>query len=96
MLLLHAAPDAVTVEVSDGQGRRLAYGKDLERTESSPICRLRLQGASVVREDCWPGERDIGSVVLLPGGEVGVLKSWWHASDKKEWRWQVEFYNSIR
>jgi hypothetical protein len=96
VLLLHAAPDPITVEVFDEQGYRLAYGKDLERTEPSPICRLRLEGNSVVREDCWPTERDIGSVIMLPGGEVGVLKSWWHANDKKEWRWQVEFYNSIR
>jgi hypothetical protein len=24
------------------------------------------------------------------------LKSWWNADDRKEWRWQVEFYNQIR
>jgi hypothetical protein len=32
---------------------------------------------------------------MLPGGEVGILKSWWNAPDHKEWRWQVEFYNSL-
>ena len=31
--------------------------------------------------------------VLLPGGEVGILLSWWNAAGESEWRWQVEFYN---
>jgi hypothetical protein len=30
---------------------------------------------------------------ILPGGEAGILKAWWHAEDHSEWRWQVEFYN---
>jgi hypothetical protein len=30
---------------------------------------------------------------MLPGGETGELKQWWHAEDKSEWRWTVEFYN---
>jgi hypothetical protein len=47
-------------------------------------------------EDGWPAPTDIGRVVLLPGGEAGILKSWWSADDRKEWRWQVEFYNQIR
>jgi hypothetical protein len=33
--------------------------------------------------------------VILPGGEAGILKSWWHADDHSEWRWQIEFYNHI-
>jgi len=44
----------------------------------------------------WPSQDDIGRPVLLPGGEVGILKAWWHADDYKEWRWQIELYNSIR
>jgi hypothetical protein len=95
-VILHAAPDLATVEVSDSHGVRLAYGADLERTQQSPMCRLRRAGASITREDIWPQEEDIGSVVLLPGGEAGILKSWWHAEDRMEWRWQVEFYNSRR
>jgi hypothetical protein len=31
--------------------------------------------------------------VLLPGGEVGILKQWWNAEDESAWRWQVEFSN---
>jgi hypothetical protein len=69
---------------------------DLERTQQSPICRLRRVGASVTREDIWPQEADVGLPVLLPGGEVGILKSWWNADDRKEWRWVIELYNSIR
>jgi len=94
-VLFHAAPDVINVEVRDEHGHRLAYGTDLRRTLSSPMCRLRREGEAIVREDTWPGESDLGSTVLLPGGEVGILKSWWHAEHKKEWRWQVEFYNSL-
>jgi hypothetical protein len=34
--------------------------------------------------------------VILPGGEAAILKAWWNAEDRKEWRWQIELYNSIR
>jgi hypothetical protein len=97
-LLLHAPGEVVTVEVHDERGNRLAYGKDLERTgaESTPICRLRREGQAITREDFWPDEADYGLPVMLPGGEVGILKSWWNADDRKEWRWQIELYNSTR
>jgi hypothetical protein len=95
-VILHSPPDVVTVEVSNSRGARLAYGADLERAQQSPMCRLRKEGGSVTREDIWPVEGDIGSLVMLPGGEVGVLKAWWNAEDRMEWRWQVEFYNSQR
>jgi hypothetical protein len=95
-LMLHAAPDVATVEVSDSSGRRLAFGADLQRTHPSPMCRFQREGSSITREDIWPSEDDLGTLVMLPGGEVGVLKGWWHAGDKMEWRWQVEFYNSRR
>ena len=95
-VILHSAPDVVTVEVSDSRGVRLAYGADLERTQQSPMCRLRSEGGTIVREDIWPTEEEAGAVVMLPGGEVGTLASWWHADDRMEWRWQVEFYNSRR
>ena len=93
-LILHSAPDVVTVEVSDGRGTRLAYGANLERTQQSPMCQLRRNGGSISREDIWPLVSDIGSLVMLPGGEVGELKAWWNTDDRMEWRWQVEFYNS--
>ncbi|NJN94340.1 MAG: hypothetical protein HC875_09740 [Anaerolineales bacterium] len=58
-----------------------------------PMARLTRRGEQVEREDCWPTEADIGRPVILPGGEVGLLRSWWHAADGSEWRWSVEFYN---
>jgi hypothetical protein len=95
-LLLHSPPEVLTVEVSDRHGNRLAYGKDLPQTLDSPMCRLRREGDRVTREDFWPTDADHGLLVLLPGGEVGTLVEWWNAPDRKEWRWRVEFYNTIR
>jgi hypothetical protein len=54
---------------------------------------LTRGGDQVARQDRWPTKEDIGQLVLLPGGEVGVLVQWWNAEDGSEWRWQVEFYN---
>jgi hypothetical protein len=96
VLLVHAVPDVITVEVRDSEGRRVAYAAGLVRTLDSPMCRLTLEGATITREDIWPTEADYGRPVLLPGGEVGILQSWWNADDRMEWRWQVEFYNSRR
>jgi hypothetical protein len=95
-LLVHAVPNVIAVEVRDEAGRRIAFTKDLHRTLQSPICRLRRDGDQLTREDIWPGEAELGLPVLLHGGEVGILKSWWHAPDRKEWRWQIELYNSAR
>jgi hypothetical protein len=95
-LMFHAAPDVVTVEVCDADGRRVALGQDLARTQDSPMCRFSRNGSRIVREDFWPSEADIGGDVMLAGGEVGRLTGWWHSQDRKEWRWQVEFYNSNR
>lgn len=94
-LLVHAVPDFVTVEVTNEQGVRLAYGKGLQRTQDSPMTRLRRQGDRITREDIWPTGADLGAVVLLPGGEAGILNQWWNADNRSEWRWQVEFYNHI-
>ena len=95
-MLVHAVPDVISVEVSDQDGRRLAYGQDLPQTQATPMCKLWRDGARVLREDIWPGPSELGLLVLLPGGEVGELKQWWHAADKREWRWQIELYNSLR
>ena len=96
VLLVHAAPDVITVEVRDNDGRRIAMSQDLDHTAQSPICRLKREGYQITREDVWPSETEIGLPVLLHGGEVGILKSWWNAPDRKEWRWQIELYNSAR
>jgi hypothetical protein len=95
-VLLHAAPKFITVEVYDDDRAVVAFGKDLERTEESPMCELTIDGKAVVRRDLWPTEADAGATVLLPGGEAGMLERWWNSEDRKEWRWSVEFYNSVR
>ncbi len=95
-VIAHAVPDVMTVEVFDGDRKVIAGGKDLERTLVSPMCELRIEDGRIVRRDFWPTNADAGATVLLPGGEAGILTGWWNADDQKEWRWQIEFYNSIR
>jgi hypothetical protein len=94
-LLVHSAPPVLTAEVADQTRQRLAFGRDLKATQESPIFRLRRDGDRVVREDIWPGDADRETPVMLPGGEVGVLKKWWNAEDQSAWRWQIELYNAI-
>lgn len=93
VLLVHAAPDALDVEVRTADGHLLARGENLPRTRATPMARLVRQGDKIRREDVWPSSEDIGRPVILPGGEVGILIEWWNASDGSEWRWRVEFYN---
>jgi hypothetical protein len=94
-LLVHAPPDVLRVEVRDDTGRLIARGDKLKRTTEKyrPMARLTREGDTLQRIDLWPEEADIGRPVILPGGEVGILQSWWNAPDEQEWRWQIEFYN---
>jgi hypothetical protein len=93
LLLVHAAPPVLSVQVRDGEGRVVAEGRDLEATAETPITRLRVNFPVISREDIWPGDTDLGCAVILPGGEIGILQRWWHADDRSEWRWQIELYN---
>jgi hypothetical protein len=93
VLLVHAAPEALDVVVRDDNGQVLAQGSGLARTAERPIARLIVRDRQIARQDLWPEEGDIGRPVILPGGEVGILLSWWNAEDGSEWRWRVEFYN---
>ena len=95
-LLVHAAPPKLQVTVRDDAGQVLATGDGLERHQPGPMSYLVRRGATITLEDGWPTDQDIGRVVILPGGEAGILKSWWNADDRKEWRWQLEFYNQNR
>jgi len=95
-LLVHAAPQRLQVVVTDSTGQVVARGDRLERHQPGPMSFLVRHGASIMLEDGWPTQQDLGRVVLLPGGEAGILKSWWNAGDRKEWRWELEFYNQIR
>jgi hypothetical protein len=92
-MLVHAAPEKLTVTVYDSHGQLLAKGTDLLVTLDTPMCRLTRRHNHIEREDIWPGVADLGQLVILPGGEVGTLKQWWHADDHSEWRWQLELYN---
>lgn len=93
VLLLHAAPATIDVTVRSDDGQVLAQGKGLKQTADRPMLRLTRRGDTIAREDVWPTEADLGRPVLLPGGEVGILRSWWNAEDGSEWRWSLEFYN---
>ena len=93
VLLVHAAPEKLTVEVYDDTRIILAQGTDLLRTANTPMARLQLRGKHVTREDIWPTEADIGLAVILAGGEVGILQQWWNDVEQQQWRWRLEFYN---
>ena len=92
-LLVHAAPPSLEVTVRDGDDKVVARGEDLERGEPGPMSYLVVRGDRIDLEDGWPSQEDLGRLVILPGGETGVLTSWWHAEDQSSWRWQVEFFN---
>ena len=92
-LLVHAAPSRLDVTVRGEDGGVLARGDKLERHEKGPMSFLVRQDQEITLQDGWPTEQDLGRVVILPGGEAGTLQKWWNAENKREWRWEVEFYN---
>ena len=74
-------------------GTTLAEGDNLGRGEPGPMSFLVRQGRTIRLEDGWPSQDDLGRLVILPGGEAGILRTWWHAEDRSEWRWQLELSN---
>lgn len=95
VMYVHSAPEALTIDVHSDDGKLLARGQDLLRTtkEGVPMTKLTRAREKIVREDLWIDDSAIGKPVIFPGGEVGIIKSWWHAPDHSEWRWTVELYN---
>jgi hypothetical protein len=93
IVLVHAPPDTLTVEVRRPAGELLARAADLPQTADRPMARLSRQGDRITRVDLWPEAEDIGRPVILPGGEVGRLLRWWNAEDGTAWRWAIELYN---
>lgn len=89
----HSLPERVDIEIYDEDRALVAKGSDLSSELSSPMARLRIRGTKVERENVWPDESDLEKPVILPGGEVGILKSWWQAEDRSAWCWTVEFSN---
>lgn len=93
-VIIHAAPDSLRIDVRDESGARVAFVDRLTRAgDYFPMTRVRRRVDTFTREDEWPQDEDLGRPVLLPGGEVGILRQWWNAEDGSEWRWIVEFYN---
>ncbi|MGN6331667.1 MAG: DUF7712 family protein [Motilibacteraceae bacterium] len=97
VMIAHSLPERVDVVVRDEQDRVVARGSGLSGGEPTPMARLQLEGGStmgtVQRESFWPTDEDLGALVILPGGEIGVPTAWWNADDGSEWRWQLEFHN---
>lgn len=93
VLLVHAPPETLRVEVRTDDGSLVASGDQLERTADRPMARLVRNGRAITRVDLWPEDEDIDRPVILPGGEVGILVSWWNDANGQEWRWQMAFYN---
>ncbi len=93
VMIVHAAPQKLSVEVRTDEGIVIARGNDLARTANTPMARLRMQGSTVTREDIWPTEAEYGTCVIVAGGEVGILQTWWNDSSQQEWRWSLQLYN---
>ena len=94
VLWIHAAPAVLAVTVRNHLDHPIAHEGQLTRQGPQlPMTRLNRTEAAIERHDGWPTSADLGSLVVLPGGEVGVLLEWWNADDHSEWRWRVEFYN---
>jgi hypothetical protein len=90
----HSLPRKVSVTVREGDDRVIARGEGIARAgKYFPMTRLSLEGDAVSREDRWPNDADLGAIVILPGGEAGVLTAWWNSEDGSSWRWSVEFSN---
>ena len=92
-VLVHATPSTIDVGVYENGGTLVAIGERLHSTDETPMTRLRLDGLRVLREEIWPSDEDLDSVVILAGGEAGVLRQWWHAEDHSAWRWSLELSN---
>ncbi len=90
----HSLPRKVSVTVRHGDDRVIARGEGIARAgRYFPMTRLALEGDAVTREDRWPTDADLGAIVILPGGEAGVLTAWWNAENGSSWRWSVELSN---
>lgn len=92
--LVHSLPERIDIVVRDEDDHVVATGENLSGDEPTPMARLHVRDGAVSRESVWPTEEDLGRLVILPGGEIATLKSWWNADDGSEWTWQVEFHNS--
>ena len=72
VLLAHAAPANLRVDVMDDAGKLLARGTNLRRTAETPIALLSRRDGRIEREDIWPGERErrIPEIIALRPAEA--------------------------
>ena len=90
-MLIHAPPPVLDAEVFDNGERLVAQGTDLRADEAAgPIDLLTVDGVRVLRSSVEPTD-ELGTVVLLAGGEIGTLMSWEWSEDRDRWRWTVRF-----
>lgn len=93
VVLAHALPTEVDVWVTDDDDVLIAAATRLRGEQSTPIARLTLSDGKVLRDNVWPQDSDLGCPVILPGGEIGLLTSWWNEDDGSSWRWTIELSN---
>lgn len=94
-VLVHAAPADLQLEVRADDDGLVARAEVRREGDYSPMTLLELSEDAVTRTEVWPGQDHHGLPVLLCGGEVGRLLSWYDA-DHVWWRWSVEFSNTTR
>lgn len=93
-VFVHAAPRLLSVEVVDDLGHVIIPATPLDRAgDYVPMTLLTLANDYLLRSEVWPDEEHYGLAVLLAGGEVGLLRSWHHATDHTWWKWSLEFAN---
>lgn len=93
VVLAHSLPSTIDLEVREKDGPLVASAAGLLGEEETPMALLEIDGDAVGRRQMWPTESDLGTPVILPGGEVGILTAWWHAPDHSQWRWSIELHN---
>src|SRR5713101_541833 len=66
VLWVHSPPEYLSVEIRDDDGQMISKGKDLKQTADFPMARLVRLGERITREDKFPSQDHIGSLVILP------------------------------
>ena len=90
-ILVHASPSAIDVDVTSNGSQLIATGRDLRADGSAPMSRLRIEGLRITRTDVWPADADLGSIVVLHGGEAGELLTWETDDELLHWTWSLRF-----
>jgi hypothetical protein len=90
-ILVHAPPTAIDVDVSSNGSQLIAMGRDLRGDGSAPMSRLRIEGLRITRTDVWPADADLGTIVVLHGGEAGELLTWDTDGELLHWTWSLRF-----